>query len=684
MDKYDVGVIGWWYGENYGSMLTYYSLHQTLKKIGCSVLMIHEAVGYGKARVKWSDSIAPMKFAKKYYDYTEQVHYTELSKFNSLCDTFIVGSDQIWNPHIPRVNSDCFLDFTDDDKKRISYATSFGNESVMPSRPQFVEKNKANLQRFDAISVRESYAVDIAREFFGINAIQVIDPVFLPDLSEFLNLSDRASLNIQGEYLLAFILDPTIEKKNVIVKMAKELGLEKIFILTNPYSGANLKAKQILNDSNMTIIKIEEISPENFLYAYKNASYVITDSFHGTCFSYIFRKNFNVFYNQLRGADRFVSLMELLKCENRRIYEDEHIKPDFSSVDFIQAEININKQRTRSLEWLKRVIETPKEKLKQDSIITDAAVYKEPKKIRENSIEAANVNCTGCGACANICPKNAITMKENNEGFLNPYVDYDKCVDCGLCVKKCVDINPQYKNNAEPDCYAMMADDDIRKISSSGGMFTVAAEYIIDNGGYVCGAAFTNDFRVEHIIVNDKNDLSRLRGSKYIQSHTDHILKDIKKLLDNNEIVLFTGMPCQVAGLYSYLGKDYDKLYTIDLLCHGITSYKVFEKYHKDIHGGKPLEKLEFKAKEPWGWHAGVNAYFTDGTKYSEPLERDLYYIAYLQSISKNTTCASCKSNKLPRQGDITIGDFWGINKTDSEMFDNKGTSVVLVNNQKA
>lgn len=672
MDKhYDVGVIGWWHNSNYGSMLTYYALHQTLKNLGYSVLMIHEALGYETGRVKWNYNNAPHRFAKARYDFTEQVHYKDLPQYNNICDSFIVGSDQLWNPHIGRVNSDCFLDFTADDKKRISYGTSFGNAGVLESRPNFVKKNYDNLRRFDAVSVREDYAVKAARDNFNVKAVRVADPVFLPDISEYLTLAEQAENKIEGEYLLAFILDPTEAKKNVIVKLADKLGYKRIFVLTDPYQTAISKAEQIFSEPNMEMFKLEQISPENFLCAYKNAAYVVTDSFHGTCFSYIFRKNFNVFYNILRGADRFVSVVGLMGLENRRIYEDEHTEPDTAPIDYSAAEKSVNSLRDLSLDWLKKSLETPKENL--PSILC-----------RDNvSVVLDKKMCTGCSVCSLICPTKAITMQENGEGFLNPVIDKNKCVYCGLCTEKCISENPSYKNTPQPKCYAVHADDEIRKISSSGGMFTVAANYIIDKGGYVCGAAYKDNFRVEHIIINDRNELQRLRGSKYMQSNPENVYPQVKDLLSEGKTVLFTGLPCQVAGLYSYLGKDYDNLYTIDLVCHGITSSKVFEKYHKDVLNNQPLQSLEFKAKEPWGWHAGINAYFTDGTKYSVPCETDPYFVAYLNSVSKNTTCGSCTVNRLPRQGDLTIGDFWGI-EHDPEMNDKKGTSVVLVNNEKA
>jgi len=291
--------------------------------------------------------------------------------------------------------------------------------------------------------------------------------------------------------------------------------------------------------------------------------------------------------------------------------------------------------------------------------------------------------CMGCGSCAESCPVHALVIHKDGDGFFRAKLNEDLCTNCGLCAKRCPALNPRLDNLEKPDCYAMMAEEKVRKISSSGGMFMVAAEHILRVGGYVCGAAFKENFEVEHIIVNSADQLYRLRGSKYMQSNSGHIYPKIKKLLEQGEHVLFTGMPCQVAGLYSFLGKDYKTLYTMDLVCHGITSSKVFDKYHEDVHLGKALTRLEFKAKEPWGWHAGVNAYFTDGTTYSKPLETDPYFIAYLQSISKNTACPECKVNRLPRQGDMTIGDFWGVALFDRTLDDNKGTSLVLLNSEK-
>ena len=291
--------------------------------------------------------------------------------------------------------------------------------------------------------------------------------------------------------------------------------------------------------------------------------------------------------------------------------------------------------------------------------------------------------CTGCGACAHLCPKKAITMAENSEGFFVPHIDAEKCIDCGICLKKCISEHPVYKNTEKPECLAVMADDETRKVSSSGGVFSLLANYVLQNNGYVCGAAYNDEFSVQHVIISDAKDLPMLRGSKYMQSNTGDVYRKIKELLKQNYLVLFTGLPCQVAGLYAFLGKDYDNLYAVDLLCHGITSFKVFNKYHKEVLEGKPLDRLEFRSKVPRGWSAGVDAGFKDGTSYSKFWKKDLFFTAYVKSISVNNPCGTCVFNRLPRQGDLSIGDYWGISRIDPEMNDKKGTSVVLINNPK-
>lgn len=371
--KFDVAMLGWWYGQNYGSMLTYFALNKAVTNLGYSVVMVHESLGYNGWRVHWAKDIDPMKFAERQgYNITEQQHFSKNSNLNELADTFMVGSDQLWNPNIGRVNDDLFLDFTNDDKKRIAYGTSFGNANKGKFKKEFVEKHSADLKRFDAISVRENYAVDIAKNVFGVDAEQVVDPVFLNDQSEYIKLAENATVRPEGDYLLSFILDPTEEKKRVIKDIANKLGLKKAVVITDASSSSLKIAQEVFVEPMFAIIT--EVKPENYLYAYQHAKYVVTDSFHGSCFSFIFRKPFSVFYNTVRGADRFKNLMSLFGLsDSRRIFETMK-KDDIESnlnitydIDYVEGIKKIDQNAKKSLNWLKKSLATPKSK---DKIIS--------------------------------------------------------------------------------------------------------------------------------------------------------------------------------------------------------------------------------------------------------------------------------------------------------------------------
>lgn len=286
-------------------------------------------------------------------------------------------------------------------------------------------------------------------------------------------------------------------------------------------------------------------------------------------------------------------------------------------------------------------------------------------------------NCTGCGACANVCPMGAISMRPNDEGFLYPYIDKTKCVNCGLCGQICPVNNSQYKNDKSPICYVAIAKDDIRKNSSSGGMFGVLANYILKYGGVVCGAAWNNK-KVEHIIISNHTDLHKLQSSKYVQSDTKFVYKEIKSILQTGKKVLFTGTPCQNAAVRSICGHN-KNLYCVDIICHGTPSPKVFQKYLDELDLSGNFIKTDFRDKVD-GWKPELTiTTTTTSDSFSCKAAKDDFMLAFLKNLCLRKSCGRCPFNKLPRQGDLTIGDFWGV----SQKYDDKrGTSIVLVNNQ--
>ena len=291
-------------------------------------------------------------------------------------------------------------------------------------------------------------------------------------------------------------------------------------------------------------------------------------------------------------------------------------------------------------------------------------------------------DCTGCGACLNICPSKAIVMEQNTEGFLYPTIENTLCINCNACENICPVINPVYDNNDRPECYAAMASDEIRKLSSSGGIFSVAAEHILKQGGCVCGAAFDDNMTLRHIIISDVNELAKLRGSKYLQSNTGKCYQRIKKILNKNQKVLFVGTPCQIAGVKAYLQQEYHNLICIDIICHGTPSPKVYQKYLAELVGKEKVIGANFRDKIK-GWSPYLTTTTTTTRVLRFPASQDIYMKAFLNNLCLRKSCGNCTFNKLPRQGDITIGDFWGIDKYNKNFNDQKGTSVILTNTEK-
>ena len=291
--------------------------------------------------------------------------------------------------------------------------------------------------------------------------------------------------------------------------------------------------------------------------------------------------------------------------------------------------------------------------------------------------------CCGCGSCFNKCPTHAITMEMDGEGFLYPVVDEEKCIQCGLCRAVCPSIHPSYHHEKEPKVYAAWAPDEIRRKSSAGGVFTLLAEKILEEGGIVCGAAFDENVKVVHICVDNKKDLEKLKGAKYVMSDTKKVYTEIEAALLQERKVLFTGSPCQVAGLYSFLGGDYDKLFTIDIMCTGETSPGLFEKYKEQVHAGREVASVKFRDKDKYGWRDSMTIKYKDAGIYQEAKENDPFYLYFSNHLAQRPFCDTCKFAKLPRQGDITLGDFNGIARFDRALDDERGTSVVTLNSEK-
>lgn len=291
--------------------------------------------------------------------------------------------------------------------------------------------------------------------------------------------------------------------------------------------------------------------------------------------------------------------------------------------------------------------------------------------------------CNGCHTCYISCPKNCINMIINKDGFLEPSIEQEKCIDCKLCIKKCP-LNKKFKydnENIKPIAkVAVNKNDQIREDSSSGGIFTEIASYILNNDGSVYGAAFNNKFEVEHIRIDNIKDIYKLQGSKYVQSKIGDIFLYVKKDLEEGKKVLFTGTPCQIEGLLSFLDKKYNNLYTQDIICHGVPSPKAWNKYINEFEGD--IKSISFRDKT-YGWNKFSMKIETDKDQYIETLDKDCFLQSFLKNLNLRKSCYNCKFKSINRKSDITLADCWGIENINKEYFDDEGTSLVLIHSNK-
>lgn len=293
--------------------------------------------------------------------------------------------------------------------------------------------------------------------------------------------------------------------------------------------------------------------------------------------------------------------------------------------------------------------------------------------------------CSGCLACFSSCPFGAIEIIQNKEGFYEPKINLEKCKNCGKCKRICPkESNIDLKNDVEKFCFAAYSKEGEYKKSSSGGIFALLANYILEENGFVFGASFDESFKkVEHIFVDNKKDLYKLRFSKYLQSNIKNSFKKAKEKLEENKKVLFCGTPCQIAGLKAYLEKEYSNLYLVDLLCHGVPSSLVWEKYLKEVSKGRKIISANFRDKE-YSSIPRLLIEFKDNSKISKIYKESLYYRAFMENMTLNDSCYDCKYRTLKRTGDVTLGDFWGIEKIAPKYANNNnGVSLVIANSKK-
>lgn len=294
--------------------------------------------------------------------------------------------------------------------------------------------------------------------------------------------------------------------------------------------------------------------------------------------------------------------------------------------------------------------------------------------------------CCGCGVCRNACIRECIEMIPDVEGFVYPHIDKNRCVECGVCLKVCPVLNRREIVNDDACAFLVRnRDKQLRLSSTSGGAFPAIASYILDRGGYVFGVEFDEKFHVRHSYIDSYDDIVRFNRSKYVQSDMGLMYRKVKEILEKDNFVLFTGTPCQCEGLFCYLKKDYDKLYTMDLFCKGVPSPKVWETYlgFHQARNSSGISQIRFREKTYGYGSATMHVVYNDGREYDEPYDVDPMLLFYNKELISRPSCYQCKFKGKSKRCDFTVGDYFYIAGAAPSMDDGAGVTVLCVNTLK-
>lgn len=664
-----VAIMTWYQHKNYGTTLQAFALQRIIENLGYSVEGIdYYSKGYYREtflekilsknrlkeglrnkinRVKYGtvlDDEKDRRYQKFIEDFiafhTPTQTSSQLFCLNDEFDAFVCGSDQIWSPN--EFNSKYFLDFVKDDIKKISYAPSFGvnyieNDCVRENIGELVSK-------IPHLSVRESRGSEMLKEYYGVDAKVVIDPTLLLNAKEWLSYSNK-EYEVDSNILLCYFLG---ENENVWKEVERIAKLRNLQVALIPVFPKDYRRKYKI---------LGGVGPAEFITLFSKVSYVCTDSFHGTVFSILFKREFKTF-KRFKDNDS--------KSQNSRII---NLLENLSLIDHLG-----NKSNSQEIiDWTK--VYSLLEGLRKESIEFLSKSLCEASSTVENTKYEITNTCCGCGVCSLVCNSDAITINKIN-GFFQATVNLEKCIKCGACKRVCSfngDIGTKLDDAKLYESKSCSLD--VLKNSTSGGIaYEILAESI-NNAKSVYGCAYDyENNEARHIMVtkNEYNDLKKIQGSKYLQSD---FISNVQSVLESSQGVII-GTPCQIAGVDNYLRlkKKRDKFILIDLICHGVPSYLLWEKYLKEQGLFNTLEEVRFRNKEA-GWR-NIEIFLTDGiNKISRKESRDLFYNYFDLQVCYMKSCYECNYRQSSK-ADLRLGDYWGKKYTKDDL--KNGTSMVV------
>ncbi len=579
-------------------------------------------------------------------------------------DVYVAGSDQIWNPYIfeDKQFDPSFLLAFAKEGRRISYGPSFAVSELPQDKAQQL---KDYLEPFSALSVREKRGQALVERCTGRTARVVLDPTLLLRREDWARQANPPKDN-QPYILCYFVSDP-----GAAASYAKALS-ERTGLPIVQLAGARRK----INGCRKLVF---DAGPREFLGLFRNADYVVTNSFHGAVFSLQFGRPFFTSMSPKELANptdsRIYSLLSRLGCADRIIGLDSTAALD-AAMDYDTINAKLEEARADSLSYLKAAVEGTE--------LPPVPVYETAQRVIPTL--CGTQDCTGCTACAAACPVGAITMKPDHEGFLRPVVG-NTCIHCGKCETVCPSLAPRPAELTGQPVYAVRnRDAETLSQSTSGGFFTVLARHVLAQGGAICGAAYDEQMNVVHCFAENEDELAALRQTKYVQSDLRGVFTQVSALLKAGRKVLFTGTPCQVEGLKRYLGSEQENLLTCDLVCHGVPSPAVYRSWltaQEQRHGKKAASLLFRDKREGWG-KSNLTLTFEDGSAYSAPLTETTYGRGFGSALLLRPSCHRCPCAGHRRPADFTLGDFWGIDPTALPGGTKGGVSMVILNSDRA
>lgn len=677
----NVGLLTFYHIHHYGAFMQAYATQQAVQALGSNCTVLEYYVNQNNDLFRKSKSLgavaanvhttAHYQALKRRHDRFEATKATYLQKtpqrflssqdLAKRCpdvDVLLSGSDQIWNPKIfPDGHFDPVFFGQFSDKRKIAYAPSFG----IPKIPQEMEGELAGyLNTFSHIGVRERQGAAIVHDVAGKTVPVVLDPTLLLTKSQWGRLAKKPNLD-QG-YILCYCISKVGALSSYIRRLAEETGLP-VVQLCGIRQKVHPKAHCVL-----------DAGPQEFLGLFQNASYVCTNSFHGTVFSTVFGKPFFSAVSPAEMAapqrSRTFSLLSTLGLAQRIIGKGDTAGV-LEEIDWAAVEENLTKARSHSLSYLQAALDNVPFEPAQD---VGQALPFLPKL-------ASHDTCTGCSACATTCPAQVIEMVRDGEGFAYPQVNTAGCLACNKCTTACPVLDPVERNSVPVVYAAWNSDDRVRKLSTSGGMFYLLAKDMIAQGGVVFGASFDSKMHLRHTAAFTLEQCKQFRGAKYVQSDLTNVYAQVETWLRSRP-VLFSGTPCQVDGLYHYLGNRPENLTTCDLICHGVPSPGVWEDTVKFLakKAKSPIQSVEFRHKVA-GWHKShMTICYDNGCLDSAPLFDTPYGRAFGRGLMLRPSCHTCPYTTISRVGDFTLGDFWGLGKEELSKQQEKGISLLMVN----